>query len=96
VALIDPPPASVEGGVCAVIPRDVVADPRRWPAALTELETAARAALAVTLGREPGPARFSVGVLYGCLSDPGGTFRPFPCPEATHARVSVRLVEETR
>lgn len=95
MALTDPPPAVVEGSVCAIVPRDDVADAGRWERTATNLSEAARAALAVALGRDPGTTVTTIGVLYGCLSGPAGTFQPFPCPEATHARVSVRLVEET-
>lgn len=90
---LDDPPASLVGSVCVIVHRDVVSDPDRWEQIVLELEDAARASLAKLLGRPADPGRISIGVLYGCRT-PEGAFQPFPCPEATHARVSVRLVEE--
>lgn len=90
MALTEPP----EGLVCRLVEVDVVQDGDRWEQVLLELEEEARERLERTLGRPVDPGTVSIGVLYGCLSDGDGSFVPFPCPDATHARVTVRLVEE--
>lgn len=66
----------------------------RWLPALLELEHRALAQLEDSLGRPARSTSTSVGLLYGCLSEETGRFVPFPCPDATHARVTVTLVEE--
>lgn len=95
----EPPAAGQEVAATVLLPRHVIADPDQYRTAIAGMTSAGRVFLAEALGREPLRCTTRIGLLYGALTDAGGQrirFRPMACPEATHARVTVRLIEETK
>lgn len=86
----------VEVTAMVLVPRYVITDPNLQRAAIRGMTSAGEQILTETLGRPVRRYIQVVAVLYGCLTDETGhrvPFHPMPCPEATHARVTVRLIE---
>lgn len=100
MALADPEPADGQEVTATVLlPRHVIADPDQYRTAIAGMTAAGHVFLAEALGREPRRCITRIGLLYGALTDAAGQpipFRPMACPEATHARVTIRLIEETK
>lgn len=92
-------PARAEAATQVLVLRETIAEPARYLATVDGLTEAARHALREALDRPLRDHALVASVAYGRVADDNGDpteFYPFPCPEATHARVTVRLIEEAQ